>query len=152
MPANLGGRPTKKNPERLAIVKRALSLGFSNRDAARAAGIGLSTLDEWMKEPKFLAEIESEIMLRRMARVERIEKMAPGWQALAWLQERSSVYEGDIRWLAPDLQIKCRLFEANQQPPAAKPVADPDAKGRLDEEMRKRFKLPPQATNGEAKP
>jgi hypothetical protein len=112
MDVNLGGRPTKRNVDTVAVIKKALALGFSNADAAKAAKIALSTLDEWMKDPEFRAEIESEIILRRMNRVERIEAKEPGWQALAWLQERSSIFEGDIRWISPDLQIRCRLFES----------------------------------------
>jgi hypothetical protein len=113
---NVGGRPSKKTAETIAMIKKALALGFSNADAAKAAKIALSTLDEWMKDPAFKAEIESEIMMRRIDRVERIEKKEPGWQALAWLTERAAIFEGDIRWISPDLQIKCRLFEAMKKP------------------------------------
>jgi hypothetical protein len=113
---NLGGRPTKRDPETVAVVKRALALGFSNSDAAKAAKINPSTLQAWLLDAEFREEIESEIILRRMNRVERIEAKEPGWQALAWLQERASIFDGDIRWIAPDLQIRCRLFEQAQKP------------------------------------
>jgi hypothetical protein len=111
-----GGRPTKRDEATVAIVKKALALGFSNKDAARAAKINPDTLQEWLLIPEFREEIESEIILRRMKRVERIENKEPGGQALAWLQERASIFDGDIRWISPDLQIRCRLFEANQKP------------------------------------
>ena len=110
------GRPTKRDEATVEIVKRALALGFSNKDAAKAAKISEQTLQSWLLDPSFRQEIESEVILRRMNRVERIENKEPGWQALAWLQERASIFDGDIRWIAPDLQIRCRLFEQAQKP------------------------------------
>jgi hypothetical protein len=107
------GRPTKRDPAKTAIISKALALGMSNKDAAKAAGIALSTLDEWMKIEEFAIQIESAVALRKMNRLERIENAEPGWQALCWLTERSSIFDGDIRWISPDLQIRCRLFEAS---------------------------------------
>jgi hypothetical protein len=116
---NVGGRPTKRTAEVVDIIKRALKLGYSNEQAAKAAKIHVTTLQEWLKDDSFRKEIESEVMLRRLQRMEWIEERKVGWQSLAWMEERISIFEGDIRWIAPDLQIKCRLFEANKKEPAS---------------------------------
>lgn len=44
------GRPTKRTPEVEAHILRALRVGLSYENAAKMAGIGATTLDEWIAD------------------------------------------------------------------------------------------------------
>ena len=104
------------SPARAAALERlaaALKAGETRRHAALYAGIGHSTLYEWLKDPDTLQLVEQSEAEARMLLLARVQKGAvTHWQAAAWLLER--------RW--PD-----DYGRRNQTPPA------PEAgKGGLD--------------------
>lgn len=83
------GRPTKLTPEVQERIEQAIRVGVTHAQAAEYAGIGESTLREWMREnPAFAAAInarEAEGALTLVALVNRAAQQ--DWRAAAWILE-----------------------------------------------------------------
>jgi 3-mercaptopyruvate sulfurtransferase SseA len=82
------GRPTKKTPELVAKLTRALATGAPLALAAQAAGIDRDTLLEWRKDPAFAAQISQCLAVAQLANLAVVASGAPGWQGAAWILER----------------------------------------------------------------
>jgi hypothetical protein len=112
-----GGRPTLRTPEIIEALCDAVSHGLSNEDAAAIAGIGVSTLYEWLTDEEFRGILRGAIARRKLSRVKALETAEPGrWQQLAWLLERS-----DINFCRPEVR---RYFEIRANEPEIKNVTD----------------------------
>ena len=95
------GRPTKRTPEMVARIAKAISLGLNDEETAALVRIDRHTLLEWNKDPEFSATIKSAVAARLVRRLERIESGANGWQGCAWLTERLL----PNRYAKPEVQI-----------------------------------------------
>lgn len=86
------GRPTKKTPENRAAIIRGVKAGLFPETAAQVAGVGNTTLREWLDEdPDLRAEIAQARAQAEARKVAYIERQAPGsWKAAAWLLSKSN--------------------------------------------------------------
>lgn len=98
------GRPTRLTPDVHAALVEALTTGCYRETAARAAGIGVSTLYRWLEQGE--ADIEHDKATPHRELREALEKAeadaeqtalkiiraaAPkNWQAAAWMLERKN--------------------------------------------------------------
>jgi hypothetical protein len=84
------GRPTKKTPERVDAILRALKAGNTRKAAACFAEIHVDTFYEWMKaDPSFSDAVEKSEADAEVRFVTRIATAAEEtWQAAAWWLER----------------------------------------------------------------
>jgi hypothetical protein len=62
------GRPTKKSPEVIAKLVRAIALGLTDAEAALLAGINDFTLSRWRRDKEFQAELAAATAERKMER------------------------------------------------------------------------------------
>jgi hypothetical protein len=94
----VAGRPRKATPKTLATICDAVSAGCTFTAAAKAAGIGLSTLMAWKSEPyaqdptyaefrERLEKAEAEGVRERLERIREAGRQGT-WQADAWVLER----------------------------------------------------------------
>src|SRR6516162_3210977 len=95
------GRPTKRTPEMVARIAKAISLGLNDEESAALVRIDRDTLLEWNKDPEFSGTIKSAVADRMVKRLERIESGGNGWQGSAWLAERLF----PTRYAKPEVQI-----------------------------------------------
>jgi len=95
------GRPTKKTPQLIARIAKAISLGLTDEETCALVGIDPNTLMNWKKDPEFLGAIKSAVAARLVKRLDRIESGANGWQGCAWLTERLF----PTRYAKPEVQI-----------------------------------------------
>jgi len=82
------GRPTKRTPEVVARIAKAIASGLTDREAGILAGVRHDTMTEWRKDPEFSEAIERATAERLLLRLERIEAGEQGWQGTAWALER----------------------------------------------------------------
>ncbi len=92
------GRPSKLTPDVEARILNAVRCGAPNRVACLAAGVGESTLYQWLEKAKSLPYSEYAEFAERLkqarhegitARLAIIMKAArSSWQAASWLLER----------------------------------------------------------------
>jgi hypothetical protein len=83
---------TKKTPETIEAVLKAVEAGGTLTDAARVAGIGRRTLYDWLEQDTELVERIDEAKLRRREKLlKRIEQSSEegDWKAAAWILERT---------------------------------------------------------------
>ena len=95
------GRPTKKTPQLIARIAKAISLGLTDEETCALVGIDPNTLMNWKKDPEFLGAIKKAVSARLVKRLERIEKGGNGWQGCAWIIERLM----PARYAKPEVQI-----------------------------------------------
>lgn len=83
-------RPTKKTPERIAAILKALRAGNTRAASARFAEIHRDTLHDWMQtDPSFSDAVEKAEADAEVRFVTRIATAAEEtWQAAAWWLER----------------------------------------------------------------
>lgn len=83
---------TKRTPERMEIVLRALKLGATLKVAASYAGITEVTIRNWRREDaEFDAKClsaKAEMEVRLLATIEMAAKEPKNWSAAAWKLER----------------------------------------------------------------
>jgi hypothetical protein len=109
-----GGRPSKRTPQITEKIANAIALGVTNVEAAAIAGISTDTLSRWFEVEEFADVVRSAVATRKMIRLERIEKGAPGWQSLAWILERSE----PMKYGRPEIQLQMNTqFNVNVGPP-----------------------------------
>lgn len=88
------GRPTKLTPAVEERILKAIAAGNTLKDAAAYAGIGYSTLEHWLADPRpryrqFRQAVEqkqAEAVVRNVAIIEKAAQEQ--WQAAAWWLER----------------------------------------------------------------
>lgn len=128
-----GGRPTILTPERHKVICDAIADGATREVAAAAAGVGESTLYQWLKkgrdglEPyvEFAEAIEKADAEGELSNIRTIKSAsASTWQAAAWLLERKH----PERWGRRD---RMDVTQMNLTPDDA---PDEDAKASLVEE------------------
>jgi hypothetical protein len=91
------GRPSKQTADLVERLKDAIGLGMPLNRAARAVGIGRTTLFRWLEAPDFRDDLKGAQAAGELALLGRVRDGAPGWQGSAWLLERR--YE---RWRKKD--------------------------------------------------
>ena len=84
-PKNPGGRPTKRSPERLAILVDAIARGLTDQQAANLVGISRSTLAEWLKAGDRFSDTIKKARAERL--LHRLRLIEAG--AIAWILERN---------------------------------------------------------------
>jgi hypothetical protein len=106
------GAPTKRTPELIVQIAKAISLGLTDEETCALVGIDPNTLMNWKKDSEFLGAIKSAVAARLVKRLERIETGANGWQGCAWLTERLM----PTRYAKPEVQISLNTAsgEGNQ--------------------------------------
>jgi hypothetical protein len=86
----VNGRPTKKTPERVEAILRALRAGNTRAASARFAEIHYDTLYEWMRSDSDFSDAVEKA--EADAEVRFVTKIATAaeetWQAAAWWLER----------------------------------------------------------------
>lgn len=88
---SVGGRPTKRTPETEAKLLFALRKGNTRRAACAYAGIGESTLNDWVNEfPEFSAACTRAENESEFGYIDVIQECANNgdWKAAAWWLER----------------------------------------------------------------
>ena len=98
---DVGGRPTKFNPERCAAIVDAIAHRIPYEYAAQASGISEKTLYTWLEiarehqdegidseYTKFLQDIKRAEMNRIREHIDIISQRPERWQADAWMLER----------------------------------------------------------------
>jgi hypothetical protein len=85
-----GGRPTKRTPDRAALLIAAIAKGLPYKTACQIAGLDFTTFNDWrQKDPEFAMKIEKaegEAIERNMALIQQAAQK--DWKASAWLLER----------------------------------------------------------------
>ena len=83
------GAPSKRTPERVALVCKCVAKGLPFGQVAAIAGLSSSHLCAWRSEvPEFEAEIQRALACGVKRRLDKIEKAsASDWRAAAWLLE-----------------------------------------------------------------
>ncbi len=102
------GRPSKLTPQVVAMVLAAIRCGASNRIACEGAGVGKSTLYQWLELARErpgseyaefadqLTRARQEGRISRLAIIQKAAKM--DWRAAAWLLERDMPDEFSLRY------------------------------------------------------
>ena len=87
---HLGGRPTKRTPERENLLLLAIAKGLPLKAACKLAGLGFTTFNGWREEDPFFAEkiefAEAQAIERNLVLIQRAA--LKDWKAAAWLLER----------------------------------------------------------------
>ena len=87
---HLGGRPTKRTPERENLLLLAIAKGLPLKAACKLAGLGFTTFDDWREEDSFFAQkiefAEAQAIERNLALIQRAA--LKDWKAAAWILER----------------------------------------------------------------
>lgn len=99
-PKSAAGRPTKRTPETEAKLLRALRKGNTRRAACAHAGIGESTLNDWVNEfPEFSAACTRAENESEFGFVDVIQECANNgdWKAAAWWLERRRKAEYSVK-------------------------------------------------------
>ena len=124
------GRPTKRTPEVVAKIAKAVSIGLTDGEAALLAGINPDTMTEWRKDSEFSGAIKRATAKRLLMRLDRIEAGEQGWQGTAWALER--LYPE--RFARPEVMNQIALVNQAGKAPAERvivlPAADFDALGQ----------------------
>lgn len=111
------GRPSKRTELREAVVLQALRAGMTRTDTAEVAGIGVSTLRDWIaSNPTFSAAVtkaEADAVLFALGRINKAAREAEivetfdragvlirrvtkyDWHAAAWWMEHSPTTRGE---------------------------------------------------------
>ena len=108
------GRPTKRTPEVVAKIAKAVSIGLTDGEAALLAGINPDTMTEWHKDAEFSGAIKRATAQRLLLRLERIEAGEQGWQGTAWALER--IYGGALFALGNWPNFSMQRFHMLEQP------------------------------------
>jgi hypothetical protein len=86
---HLGGRPTKRTPERENLLLLAIAKGLPLKAACKLAGLGFTTFNGWREEDPFFAEkiefAEAQAIERNLALIQRAA--LKDWKAAAWILE-----------------------------------------------------------------
>jgi hypothetical protein len=99
-----GGRPTKRTPDRVRRLAKAIADGLPDEYACALVGITRETLVQWRNDPDFIQfsyaikNVQAKRLLKRLA---IIEAGAPGWQSVAWILERCYAKE----YCRPEIQF-----------------------------------------------
>lgn len=89
MKAKILKRKNKATDTRLDIILGAISRGYSQRDAARLAGISEDTISLWKKDSDFSEQMEQKELEYKYSLLETIQEAGKkSWQACAWILER----------------------------------------------------------------
>lgn len=87
---HLGGRPTKRTPERENLLLLAIAKGLPLKAACKLAGLGFTTFNGWREEDPFFAQkiefAEAQAIERNLALIQRAA--LKDWKAAAWILER----------------------------------------------------------------
>jgi hypothetical protein len=99
-----GGRPTKRTPDRVRRLAKAIADGLPDEYACALVGITRETLQQWRSDPdfkEFSATIKTVQAKRLLKRLAVIEAGGPGWQSTAWILERCYAKE----FCRPEIQF-----------------------------------------------
>jgi transcriptional regulator with XRE-family HTH domain len=82
-------RKNKATDQRLEIILDCISRGYSQRDAARLAGISEDTISNWKKDSDFSEQMEQKEIEYKYSLLKIIQDAGQkSWQACAWILER----------------------------------------------------------------
>jgi hypothetical protein len=99
-----GGRPTKRTPDRVRRLAKAIADGLPDEYACALVGITRETLLQWRTDPEFaefsctIKAVQAKRLVKRLA---VIEAGGTGWQSTAWILERCYARE----FCRPELQF-----------------------------------------------
>ena len=111
-----GGRPTKRTPDRVKRLAKAIADGLPDEYACALVGITRETLVQWRSDPDFaefsytIKAVQAKRLLKRLA---VIEAGSAGWQSTAWILERCYAKE----FCRPELQFNQNVLVQNTAPP-----------------------------------
>jgi transcriptional regulator with XRE-family HTH domain len=89
MATKLLKRKNKATDARLHIILESISRGYSQRDAARLAGISEDTISNWKKDSDFSEQMEQKELEYKYSLLKTIQDAGQkSWQACAWILER----------------------------------------------------------------
>jgi hypothetical protein len=104
------GRPSKRTPEIVAKICDSLSIGLSNAKAATRAGVRDATLQEWLRDPEFQAQVEAAMAEKEAVMLGKVLGGKQGWQSAAWWLERR-----DNRWARPEIALQINQLLAQNE-------------------------------------
>jgi hypothetical protein len=110
-----GGRPTKRTPDRVKRLAKAIADGLPDEYACALVGINRDTLQQWRNDPdfaEFSATIKAVQAKRLLKRLAVIEAGAVGWQSTCWILERCYAKE----FCRPELQFNQNVLVQNNAP------------------------------------
>lgn len=82
-------RKNKASETRINIILDAISHGYSQRDAAKLAGISEDTISNWKKDSDFSEQMEQKEIEYKYSLLKTIQDAGQkSWQACAWILER----------------------------------------------------------------
>jgi hypothetical protein len=111
-----GGRPTKRTPDRVRRLAKAIADGLPDEYACALVGITRETLVQWRTDPDFaefsytIKAMQAKRLLKRLA---VIEAGGQGWQSVCWILERCYAKE----FCRPELQFNQNVLVQNTAPP-----------------------------------
>jgi hypothetical protein len=110
-----GGRPTKRTPDRVKRLAKAIADGLPDEYACALVGITRETLHQWRTDPdfkEFSDAIKTAQAKRLLKRLAVIEAGGVGWQSTCWILERCYAKE----FCRPELQFNQNVLVQNNAP------------------------------------